>query len=100
MSRMTKAETPQRHEPTAGDMSPEEFRRFGHEVVDWILGYLARPHQNPATRAGGGGCGPARAAAVVLFVVVWGPPPARPEEYPVLAQVEPGQLRSQLPPSP
>src|ERR1044071_5010316 len=62
MARMTKAESPQ---PLAGDMSPEEFRRFGHEVVDWIAGYLARP-----------------------------------EEYPVLAQVEPGQLRSQLPPSP
>ena len=51
--------------PGFGDMSPEEFRRFGHEVVDWIAGYLARP-----------------------------------EEYPVLAQVEPGQLRSQLPASP
>ncbi len=48
-----------------GDMSPEEFRRFGHEVVDWIAGYLARA-----------------------------------EDYPVLAQVEPGQLRSQLPASP
>jgi aromatic-L-amino-acid decarboxylase len=23
------------------DMSPEEFRRAGHEVVDWIAGYLA-----------------------------------------------------------
>ncbi len=51
--------------PPAGDMSPEEFRRFGHEVVDWIANYLARP-----------------------------------EDYPVLAQVEPGQLRSQLPASP
>jgi aromatic-L-amino-acid decarboxylase len=62
MARMTRAESTQ---PPAGDMSPEEFRRFGHEVVDWIAGYLARP-----------------------------------EEYPVLAQVEPGQLRSQLPPTP
>jgi aromatic-L-amino-acid decarboxylase len=66
MARMTKAEPPPpRPEPPAGDMSPEEFRRFGHEVVDWIAGYLARP-----------------------------------EDYPVLAQVEPGQLRSQLPSSP
>jgi hypothetical protein len=23
------------------DMSPEEFRRAGHEVVDWIADYLA-----------------------------------------------------------
>jgi aromatic-L-amino-acid decarboxylase len=51
--------------PPAGDMGAEEFRRFGHEVVDWIAGYLARP-----------------------------------EDYPVLAQVEPGQLRSQLPTTP
>jgi aromatic-L-amino-acid decarboxylase len=51
--------------PESGDMSPEEFRRFGHEVVDWVAGYLSRP-----------------------------------EAYPVLAQVEPGQLRSQLPASP
>ena len=62
MARMTRAESTQ---PPAADMSPEEFRRFGHEVVDWIAGYLARP-----------------------------------EEYPVLAQVEPGQLRSQLPATP
>src|SRR5215213_4065265 len=66
MARMTKAEPPPpRPEPPAGDMSPEEFRRFGHEVVDWVAGYLARSG-----------------------------------DYPVLAQVEPGQLRSQLPPSP
>lgn len=51
--------------PPVGDMSAEEFRRFGHEVVDWIAGYLARP-----------------------------------EEFPVLAQVAPGQLRSQLPARP
>jgi aromatic-L-amino-acid decarboxylase len=23
------------------DMSPEEFRRYGHQVVDWIADYLA-----------------------------------------------------------
>src|SRR5215208_6990830 len=66
MARMTKADPPQPRPATpAGDMSPEEFRRFGHEVVDWIAGYIARP-----------------------------------EDYPVLAQVEPGQLRAQLPHSP
>jgi len=44
------------------DMSSEEFRRAGHEVVDWIADYLA-------------GVG----------------------EYPVLAQVQPGQLADSLP---
>ncbi len=27
-------------QPDTGDISPEEFRRFGHEVVDWIAEYL------------------------------------------------------------
>lgn len=32
------------HSPgVLGDMSPEEFRRYGHEVVDWIADYLAHP---------------------------------------------------------
>jgi aromatic-L-amino-acid decarboxylase len=51
--------------PPTGDMSADEFRRYGYEVIDWIADYLARP-----------------------------------EKYPVLAQVEPGELRSQLPTSP
>jgi aromatic-L-amino-acid decarboxylase len=51
--------------PPDGDMSPEEFRRFGHEAVDWIADYLSHP-----------------------------------ERHPVLAQVEPGELRSSLPASP
>ena len=51
--------------PETGDMSAQEFRRYGHEVVDWISDYLSHN-----------------------------------ERYPVLAQVEPGQLRSQLPSSP
>ena len=51
--------------PETSDMSAEEFRRYGHEVVDWISVYLSHS-----------------------------------ERYPVLAQVEPGQLRSQLPSSP
>ncbi|MEP6903817.1 MAG: aminotransferase class I/II-fold pyridoxal phosphate-dependent enzyme, partial [Actinomycetota bacterium] len=25
-----------------GDMRPEDFRRFGHEIVDWIAGYFER----------------------------------------------------------
>ncbi|MEK6333451.1 MAG: pyridoxal-dependent decarboxylase [Acidobacteriota bacterium] len=51
--------------PSLGDMSPEEFRRFGHEIVDWIANYFERI-----------------------------------EELPVLAQIEPGDLKAQLPASP
>jgi aromatic-L-amino-acid decarboxylase len=51
--------------PPTGDMSADEFRRHGHEVIDWIADYFTNI-----------------------------------ERYPVLAQVEPGQLRSQLPQSP
>ncbi len=48
-----------------GDMSTEDFRRFGHEIVDWIASYFERI-----------------------------------EDLPVLAQIEPGDLKAQLPPSP
>ncbi|HEU0301489.1 MAG TPA: pyridoxal-dependent decarboxylase [Longimicrobium sp.] len=48
-----------------GDMPPEEFRRHGHAVVDWIADYLAN--------VGG---------------------------YPVLAQVQPGEVAARLPASP
>src|SRR5712692_9447705 len=48
-----------------GDMPAEEFRRFGHEIVDWIANYFERI-----------------------------------EDLPVLAQVEPGELKAQLPASP
>ena len=50
--------------PPLGDMSVDDFRRHGHEIVDWIGDYLARV-----------------------------------EKYPVLAQVRPGELKAQLPPS-
>ena len=46
-------------------MTPEEFRRWGHVVVDWIADYQKRV-----------------------------------ESLPVLSQVEPGQIRSTLPPEP
>lgn len=46
-----------------GDMAPEDFRREGHKVVDWIADYFSHP-----------------------------------ERYPVLSQVEPGDIRRQLPP--
>ena len=32
---------------TLGDMSAEEFRRFGHEIVDWIANYFERIEQFP-----------------------------------------------------
>ncbi|HEX5707566.1 MAG TPA: pyridoxal-dependent decarboxylase, partial [Pyrinomonadaceae bacterium] len=51
--------------PDAGDMSAEDFRRYGHELVERVADYLARV-----------------------------------EEYPVLAQVRPGELRAQLPDAP
>jgi aromatic-L-amino-acid/L-tryptophan decarboxylase len=46
-------------------MSPDEFRRHGHAVVDWIADYYARI-----------------------------------ESFPVLSQVEPGQIRAGLPADP
>ena len=51
--------------PPTGDMPAEEFRRFGHEIVDWIANYFEHI-----------------------------------EDLPVLAQVEPGELKAQLPSSP
>jgi aromatic-L-amino-acid decarboxylase len=30
-----------------GDMSTEEFRRYGHQVVDWIADYLSHPERYP-----------------------------------------------------
>ena len=51
--------------PSLGDMSAEEFRRYGHELIDWIANYFEHI-----------------------------------EELPVLAQVEPGDLKAQLPSTP
>jgi aromatic-L-amino-acid/L-tryptophan decarboxylase len=51
--------------PAFGDMSTAEFRRHGHELIDWIADYFERI-----------------------------------EELPVLAQIEPGQLKAQLPAAP
>ena len=33
--------------PTLGDMSGDDFRRYGHQVVDWIADYLAAPQRYP-----------------------------------------------------
>lgn len=51
--------------PPLGDMSKEEFRRFGHELVDWVAEYFEHV-----------------------------------EDLPVLAQIEPGDLKAQLPVAP
>lgn len=51
--------------PPLGDMSAEDFRRYGHQLVERIAEYLSHL-----------------------------------ERYPVLAQVEPGELRAKLPPAP
>lgn len=51
--------------PATGDMEASEFRRFGHELIDWISDYFERI-----------------------------------EELPVLSQIEPGDLKAQLPTSP
>ena len=51
--------------PALGDMSADEFRRHGHEIIDWIANYFDHI-----------------------------------EELPVLAQIEPGELKAGLPPSP
>ena len=45
--------------PPLGDMNKEEFRRFGHELIDWIADYFDKI-----------------------------------EELPVLASIEPGDLKS------
>jgi len=52
-------------DPKSFHMSPEEFRRQGHAVVDWIADYHSRI-----------------------------------ESFPVLSRVQPGEIRSKLPPSP
>src|SRR5450759_2487485 len=52
-------------EPKSFHMSPEEFRRQGHAVVDWIADYHSRV-----------------------------------ESFPVLSRVQPGEIRSKLPPNP
>ena len=33
--------------PGTGDMQAEEFRRFGHELIDWISDYFDRIEELP-----------------------------------------------------
>src|SRR5436853_1289858 len=37
------------HRPTdaLGDMSAEEFRRYGHQLIDWVADYLSHPERYP-----------------------------------------------------
>ena len=51
--------------PPSHHMSPEEFRRWGHVMIDWIADYQTHV-----------------------------------ADYPVLSQVQPGEIRAQLPPHP
>jgi aromatic-L-amino-acid decarboxylase len=63
---MSKSQTAQRGPaPELGDMTSEEFRRVGHDLIDWVADYFENI-----------------------------------EQLPVLAQIEPGELKAQLPPSP
>jgi aromatic-L-amino-acid/L-tryptophan decarboxylase len=55
----------QKASPALGDMSKDEFRRFGHELIDWIAEYLEHV-----------------------------------EDLPVMAQIEPGDLKARLPAAP
>ena len=59
---MSRAKLQNMAEATSYHMSPEDFRRHGHQVIDWIADYLRRI-----------------------------------ETFPVLARVEPGQIRASLP---
>ena len=58
-------DSPNGYAPPTGDMNAKEFRRFGHELIDWIGDYFERI-----------------------------------EELPVLSQIEPGDLKAQIPTSP
>jgi aromatic-L-amino-acid decarboxylase len=40
-------EPQQKLSPALGDMSKEEFRRFGHELIDWVAEYLERVEDLP-----------------------------------------------------
>src|SRR5437016_4270649 len=61
---MTIAKKEAVNDSSLGDMPAEDFRRYGHEIIDWIANYFERI-----------------------------------ENLPVLAQIEPGDLKSRLPAS-
>ena len=41
--------------PPLGDMSAEEFRRYGRSLVDWIAEYFERVERTPRPRPGRAG---------------------------------------------
>lgn len=43
----TKSEDSKLHAEQLGDMSTDDFRRYGHQVVDWIADYLSHPERYP-----------------------------------------------------
>ncbi len=48
MRRMTQSEdTPVGLAPAQGDMSAEDFRRYGHQLIDWISDYFTNIEQRP-----------------------------------------------------
>src|ERR1044072_9893041 len=60
---MCRVNSPKTHlAPELGDMNKEDFRRFGHELIDWIADYFEHI-----------------------------------DERPVLAAIEPGDLKAKLP---
>ena len=66
MCAVNKPQAPTPHmAPDLGDMNREDFRRLGHELIDWIADYFQHI-----------------------------------EERPVLAAIEPGDLKAQLPATP
>ena len=38
---------PELQKESVGDMSADDFRRYGHQVVDWIADYLSHPERYP-----------------------------------------------------
>src|ERR1044071_2692593 len=64
-SRKAAKERKEERIPALGDMPADEFRRHGHELIDWIADYFENI-----------------------------------ERLPVLAQIEPGDLKAQLPAAP
>jgi aromatic-L-amino-acid decarboxylase len=44
---MSQEKTQRSQSPGLGDMDMEEFRRYGHQVVDWISDYLSHPENYP-----------------------------------------------------
>lgn len=58
--------------PEVGDMDPEEFRRFGHRLIDWVAAYLDDPERWPVL---------ARIAPGDLVHVLPASPPAQAEPF-------------------